>query len=144
MAVPYVFPRRVGWADCDPAGMIYTPRVIDIATEALECWNRDVLGVSWFDLNWKLNLGAPMVRVECDFLKIMPCDLELLVEVRVLGLGRASVTFQMTGQDSNGDKYFRTTYVVCYIDRKDHKSTPVPERFRGAILAYQAACDAAA
>lgn len=144
MPIPYVHPRRVSWADCDPAGMIYTPRVIDIATEALECFNKDVLGVSWFELNWTLQMGAPMVRVECDFLKIMPCDLELAVEVRAKRLGRASVTYQMTGRDAAGDEYFRATYVVCYIDRKDHKSTPVPDRFRDSILAYQAACGDAA
>ncbi|MDH3966294.1 MAG: acyl-CoA thioesterase, partial [Rhodospirillales bacterium] len=60
--------RRVKWGDCDPAGIIYTPRVLDYAMETLEAWNREVLGVPWMKLNWEMSMGWPTVRAELDFL----------------------------------------------------------------------------
>ncbi len=35
-AYPFAVTRTVKWGDCDPAGIIYTPRVLDYAMEILE------------------------------------------------------------------------------------------------------------
>ena len=51
--------RRVSWGDCDPAGIIYTPRVLDYAMETLEAWNREVLGIPWIKLNREMSMGMP-------------------------------------------------------------------------------------
>ncbi len=37
-ALPFTVTRTVKRGDCDPAGIIYTPRVLDYAMEALEAW----------------------------------------------------------------------------------------------------------
>ena len=44
-AYPFTVTRTVKWGDCDPAGIIYTPRVLDYAMEIVEAWYREVLGV---------------------------------------------------------------------------------------------------
>ncbi len=40
-AHPFTVTRTVRWGDCDPAGIIYTPRVLDYAMEILEAWYRE-------------------------------------------------------------------------------------------------------
>ena len=34
----YQTKRMVRWGDCDPAGIIYTPKAIDYALETIENW----------------------------------------------------------------------------------------------------------
>lgn len=133
----YALRRTVVWGDCDPAGIIYTPRVFDYATETLEAFFRDVLGVNWADLNWKLHLGSPTVSAQCEFLKPMKPDLVIDVSVAVEKIGNSSVIFVMDGRDEAGAHYFRATYVTCFIARPDFKSTPIPDSFREKMIAYQ-------
>jgi len=137
---PFSVRRTVTWGDCDPAGIIYTPRVLDHAVAAVEVWYREVLQAPWFDLNWRRHMGAPFVRAECDFIRAPACDDEMLVEVRVNRIGRSSATYVVVGTDDEGRHYFRATLVACFIARPDFRSAPIPDDIRQRMTAYQAAC----
>jgi 4-hydroxybenzoyl-CoA thioesterase len=137
---PFKVSRTISWGDCDPAGIIYTPRVFDMASEALEEWYRDILGVNWYDLNWKLHMGAPTVRIECDFVKSLTPDLPVEFEVRATKLGRSSLTWAITCRDLDGEVYLRFNYITAFISRTDFKSTPIPDNFRRRLEEYRAAC----
>lgn len=137
---PYRMAQTVRWGDCDPAGIIYTPRVLDFAMETLESWYRDVVGVAWMRLNQELHMGAPTVRAEIDFLAAPAPDQELVTELRVRKLGNSSITYELTGRDHGGRDYYRVVLVACFIARPAFKPTVIPEPFRARIAAYQAAC----
>ena len=138
---PFRIARTVSWGDCDPALMIYTPRVFEYASEALEAFYRAIIGVTWFDLNWTMQMGAPTVRAECDYIRALKPDMDVTIEIRVTRLGTSSVTYVMTCRDvEKGEDYFRVTYVTAYIQRSDFKSTPIPANFRERLVAYRAAC----
>jgi len=132
--------QTVVWGDCDPAGIIYTPRVLDFAMKCLEAWYRDVLGIPWLRLNQELHMGAPTVRAEIDFLAAPAPDHEVVTELRVKQLGRSSVTFLLTGRDTDGTEYYRATLVSCFIKRPAFEAIAVPEPYRGRILDYQREC----
>jgi 4-hydroxybenzoyl-CoA thioesterase len=139
-ATPFTFERTVRWGDCDPAGIIYTPRVLDLVLEALEAWYRDVVGVSWIKLNFEMGMGVPTVRLETDFIRAPKPDQVLRLEVRVERLGRSSLTCVVTAVDAEGLHYFRAVLVGCFVARPDFTSTEIPSEFRERIAAYQAAC----
>jgi 4-hydroxybenzoyl-CoA thioesterase len=137
---PFSFTRVVKWGDCDPAGIVYTPKVLDYAMEIVEAWFREVLGVSWLRLNREMDMGAPTVRAELDFLNAPSPDQEIVVRLRVERLGRSSITFAVTGRDDAGPDIFRAKLVSCLISRPDFKAAELPGEFRDRILAYQKAC----
>ncbi len=137
---PYSMTQAVKWGDCDPAGIIYTPRVLDFAMETLEAWYRDVLDISWLKLNQELHMGAPTVRAEIDFLAAPAPDQEVVTTLRVKKLGRSSVTYELTGCGDDGMAYYRATLVACFIARPAFKAATIPEPIRGRILDYQTAC----
>jgi 4-hydroxybenzoyl-CoA thioesterase len=138
---PFTVTRTVTWGDCDPAGIIYTPRVLDYAMEILEAWYREVLGVPWLSLNREMSMGAPTVRAELDFLDA-PCpDQDLVLHLLVEDLGRSSITFLVSGRDRAGKALFRAKLVSCFISRPAFKSIAIPQEFRDRIHAYQKACD---
>ncbi len=132
--------RKVKWGDCDPAGIIYTPRVLDYAMETLEAWNREVLGITWIKLNREMSLGMPTVRAEMDFLDAPGPDDDVVTELRIDRVGRSSITFGITGRYDDGRELFRVKVTSCLISRPAFKPTPIPEGILERIRDYQTAC----
>lgn len=132
----YVHRQRVAWGDCDPAGILYTPRVFDYCNETLEGWYRDVLGSPWMDMV-AAGTGSPMVHVECDFIRPMVPDLELAIAVRIERLGASSLTFLIDGDGPEGAAHFRAKYVVCITDSQAGKAIPIPAALRERAEAYE-------
>ena len=129
--------RTVSWGDCDPAGIIYTPRVLDYAMETLEAWNREVLEIPWIKLNREMSLGMPTVRAELDFMGAPAPDEEVVTELRVESVGRSSITFRITGEGRDGRDLFRVKVTSCVISRPAFKSTPIPEAILQRIHDYR-------
>ncbi|MGE5505281.1 MAG: acyl-CoA thioesterase [Actinomycetota bacterium] len=138
MAGVFVHQVRVSWGDCDPAGILYTPRVFDYCTEALEGFYREVLKSEWITMNRQHNMGSPMVHVSCDFLAPMPPALELGVEVRLEKLGTSSLTYVFTGRGRDGTEHFRARYVACITDFAAGKAIPLPAPIRARAEAFMA------
>jgi 4-hydroxybenzoyl-CoA thioesterase len=138
--IPYRVTRRVAWGDCDPAGITYTPKNLEYAVEAIDHFFRDVVGISWIDLNLKEGMGEPMVRAEVDYIRPMRPDCPFTMEVTVEHLGRSSVIWEVTGLDGGSEAYFKAKLVGVFIDREKLRSIEIPERYRERIMAYQAAC----
>lgn len=134
----YVCKHRVAWGDCDPAGILYTPRVFDYCNETLEGWFRDVLGRSWFTMIQQ-GKGSPMVRVECDFIRPMPPDLALDVALRIERLGGSSASFLIEGNGPDGEAHFRARYVVCFTDLSAGRAMAIPPELRERAEAYERA-----
>ena len=138
---PFTVTRTVSWGDCDPAGIIYTPRVLDYAMEIMESWYREVVGVPWLTLNREMSMGAPTVRVELDFLGAPAPDQDMVLDLLVEDLGRSSIAFLVSGRDRAGKAYFRAKLVSCFISRPAFKPIPIPQEFRDRIQAYRTDCD---
>jgi len=132
--------QTVKWGDCDPAGIIYTPRVLDFVMETLEAWCRDVLGIPWLKLNREMHMGAPTVRAEIDFMAAPAPDQDMVTALRVQKVGRSSVTYELTGSDGDETIFYRARLVACFITRPTFKPAAIPEPIRSRILTYQEAC----
>ena len=133
--------RRVKWGDCDPAGIIYTPRVLDYAMEILEAWYREVVGVPWLALMRDKSMGVPTVRAELDFLGAPAPDLDLVLDLLVEDLGRSSITLLVNGRDKAGKAYFRAKLVSCFISQPAFKPVAIPPEIRDRIQTYRTDCE---
>ena len=138
--MPFSVKRIVNWGDCEPARMIYTPRVIDYAVEAVEAWYREVIGISWMRSNFTMDTSLPTVHLECDFIRPPHPESEIDMRVRVERLGKSSITLLVDGLNDDGEPYFKVKLVTCYISLGGLKPIAIPDDFRAPIAAYQAAC----
>ena len=137
---PIRLTQTVSWGHCDPAGIIYTPRVLDYAMETLETWNREVLDVPWIKLNRERSMGFPTVRAELDFVNPPAVDDVVHLELAIIKVGRSSLTTMVTGHDGGATIYFRVTLVSCLVSVPEYKSIELIPEFRQRILAYEDAC----
>ena len=132
-AMPFIQSRIVHWGDCDPAGIIYTPRILDYAIEAVEACLREVMGASWNVMREQHNIGGPTVRFECDILKPLAPDMEVDVVLTLEKLGRSSLTSRIVCVDSAENEYFRARLVNCLVARDsatDIRAIPIPDGWR--------------
>ncbi len=123
--MPYVVERVVKWGECDPAGIIYTPRAFDYATEAVEGWYRDVGGLDWQGMGQR-NFGAPTVHAECDFLRPLRPNEKVRVVLGIERIGEASLTFRIDCLGGDGEPSLKVTMVSCFTDFAGGEARPMP------------------
>lgn len=129
--------RTVKWGDCDPAGILYTPRVFDYITEAVEAWVRDVGGIAWDEMIGR-GFGAPTVHTSVDFRTPMAPNLELAVGVLLEKVGGTSLCFRILGDGLDGTRYFEGKLVSVFIDFATRRPIPIPAALRARAEAYAA------
>ena len=137
--IPYTVRRIVKWGECDPAGIVYTPRFLDWVLEAAESFFAEVVGVDWFQLKQTHGLGSPSVSTTIDFRKPIKHGEPFTIEVLVKKLSRSTITYAMRGRNGAGELCFAAELVSCIIDAARVKSVSIPDVIRQPILDYQAA-----
>ncbi len=136
---------RVGFGDCDPAGIVYFPRFFHFFHEAMETWFDAALGLPYSVLIGGRKIGFPAVHTEADFK--LPCAMgeEIGVELRVEELGRSSIRFAYAVR-THGDAAAPvrlTGATVCVVMDLDpsrptfRRALAVPEDLRARIVAWR-------
>jgi len=83
--------KRVRFAHCDPAGIIFYPQYLMLAHEVKEDWLREGLGYPLEQSLLTDRKGLPVVRLEVDFSAPSRFGEELLFQLEVVKVGRTSV-----------------------------------------------------
>ncbi|MBP8267026.1 MAG: acyl-CoA thioesterase, partial [Zoogloea sp.] len=60
--------KLIRFSHCDPAGIGFYPRYVELVNEVVEDWCNDGLGVSFHQMHEHLRLGLPVVRLEMEFM----------------------------------------------------------------------------
>jgi acyl-CoA thioesterase FadM len=136
----FEYPRRIGFGDCDPARIFYTPRAFDFCVEAIEAWWESTLSVSWTDLLARRGLEVRVLRAACDFLSPLTVGQVVRVRIRVVENGPTRLTFHATGEGPSGERSFRGCLAAGMFDREREAPVPIPEDDRERIARYEAAC----
>lgn len=141
-SIPFTVRRIVRWGECDPAGIVYTPRFLDYATEAVDDFVREVLGTTWYKLR-RIDRGHPMVHASLDFYKPLAADDLFDLVVIVEHVGRSSIAYQVAGRNLDGELCFEAKMVGSIIQINgpaDMKAIPIPDDIRGRLETYRKAC----
>src|SRR5512138_1539960 len=89
--------KLVRFAHCDPAGIVFYPRYIELCNEVVEDWFAEGLGVPFPELHERRRLGVPAVRLEIDFAAPSRYGDVVLFRLAVVDVGRTSLTLALTG-----------------------------------------------
>ena len=133
---PFSRERFVRWGDCDPAGIIYAPKVYEYAIDTLEEFYKEVIGYSWMDLKDKSVVGTPILRLEIEYMRPLVPDQKIVVEINLKEVGIKTVTFEMNGVDHSEDQFFHVEVTMCFISQADFKPSDIPDKIRKRLLNY--------
>jgi 4-hydroxybenzoyl-CoA thioesterase len=133
--------RVINWGDCDPAGMIYTPRVLDYACQTVDAWFLEELNASWWQLKSSgKGLGLPTVHAICDFISILRPDQSLKLSLYIREIGNSSIVFEVEGMALGDRLAFRVRLVSCAIETVKYRPTRIPDWMREKLKAYKQRC----
>jgi 4-hydroxybenzoyl-CoA thioesterase len=139
---PAVAPRAyrteilVRFGDCDPAGIVFYPRYLEIFNNLVEDWCRDELQFSFPSIINERGWGLPTVRLEADFVAPSSFGDLLIAELGVRALGRSSVTLDVVLRGRDNKERVRGKVVLVLTDRKRNHAIAIPEELRARILAF--------
>ena len=133
MNVPFRTKRMLNFGDCDISGTAYYPAYLNILNNVNEeFWEH--LGWTWYQIMIKERWGTPTVHLSCDFSVPSYFGQELDFEVRVLKVGRSSLTLHHT-VSYNGETRWKSKQVLAASDIDKHNSIPWPDDVRAALEA---------
>lgn len=131
--------RTVRFSDCDPAGIVYTPRFVDMMSGVIEDFFPAALGLDYHGLLRDERIGLGYARIGVDFLRpgLMGDRLEFAVVVGRIGGASAAFTLHAF---RDGGEILRGTLVMVTTSLAQHRAIPLPAPLRAALVAYQDRC----
>lgn len=133
MAASFEF--RVAWFDCDPAGIIFYPRVLAYMNEAAHALLESV-GFPLEKLAERDVIGVPMVSLSIDYLKVLKLGDRAVIETVVTEIGKSSIRFAHR-VFVGAEKTAEAAEVRVYATRDAAgavRATPVHDDVRAALL----------
>jgi 4-hydroxybenzoyl-CoA thioesterase len=131
-------PIKVCFSDIDNAGIVYYPRFMHYFHLALEEFFREEVGVAYADVLYDKNLSLPTVHLEADFRRRMRYGDQIDMEVRVIKLGRTSITWGYRGYRA-GEKeelVVEGNNVTVCMKMDKFEKIQVPQWLKQALDAY--------
>lgn len=139
--IPVVVRRRVKWGECDPAGVVYTPRFADFAVSAFEHLFGHLLGEPMHAGLGRHGWGLPMKAMSFTFHRsLWPSD-QFDMEVRVAALRVR--TFDLVINATlvpSAQPTFSARLTPIMVDIAGRLSRPIAPELRASLLDYAAQC----
>jgi len=136
MSLVFRTPISIRFAHCDPAGIVFYPRYFELINGVVEDWCAQGLGMSFHEMHMVQGIGLPTVHIETDFVKTSVMGDELIAELRVIKLGRASATVEirMLGQEQDLRLTARLVLVMAQV--QERKAIALPAALREQMQKY--------
>ena len=134
MSQTFTTTRRVRFADCDAAGIVFFPRYFEMLNGVVEDWFAGPLGASFRELHLKRHVSVPTAAVEARFIAPSRLEDELTFSLTVIRLGGASCGLRHV-IECDGQRRFEATQTIVYVGRS-LKPEPWPEALRPRIAPF--------
>ena len=126
--------RKVRFADCDAAGIVFYPRYFEMLNGVVEDWFAGPLGASFRELHLERRVSVPTAAVEARFIAPSRLEDDLTFALSVTKLGGASCGLRHV-IESAGQRRFEATQTIVYVGRS-LKPEPWPEPLRARIQPF--------
>lgn len=141
---PLIIRRTVRWGECDPAGIVFTPRFLDYVISAYECFISLMLGAPLHGAKGALGVDFPARAAELDFRSPLALEDRFDMEVRVGALRSRSYDLHyrathVSGSGKPGSVAFLARLSPVTVDPRTRAAVTLPPSLRDAIAAYAAA-----
>ena len=125
--------RHILFGDCDPAGVVYTPRVAHYVVEACLDFQTHVLGAPAPRSLFALGILPPARNLCIDFLAPLYYDEVIDIAVGVSSIGATSFTCWLVASRQDGEIAFRATFAQVCVDPSTKRPVAIPQPLRSAL-----------
>lgn len=131
--MPFRTRRVILFGDCDPGGVVYTPRVAHFAVEAGLEFLSDALGGPAARRLFAMGILPPARALSIEFLHPMAWDDAIDIDVAVEKIGEHSFTLSMLASNGEGRHTFRAAITQVAVSPETRRPVPLPSELRAAL-----------
>lgn len=124
--------HRVRFADCDPAGIAYFPRLLALLDAAIEDWTLAATGVSRGDMHRVHGFGLPTGSLQTRFAAPARLEEQLDIRVRLRRVGHSSIGLDAEAR-CGGAPRFSAALDQVLIQLSDGRPRPWPPAWRARL-----------
>ena len=126
-------------AHCNHAGIVFNPQYFTLVNELIEDWFADALGVCLDELNHVRRLAVPTAHIDCDFFRPSRLGEMLRMTLRVLAVGRSSISIEIAAGVEDEDRLLANLTLVMTSSDTD-RPAPIPADIRLRLKGWAAPC----
>lgn len=129
--------RRVRFGDCDPAGIVYYPRYLDLLNSVIEDWWTHI-GLSWHEELPRRGLFTPLSHLETQFLRPSRMGDELVATLWLEVLQRSSIRLNLllSGPGEGQERLAARVRQVC-VNGANQAPCLWPEDIHALLAAWR-------
>ncbi|QWF17021.1 acyl-CoA thioesterase [Lysobacter capsici] len=131
--MPFRTRRVIQFGDCDPGGVVYTPRIAHFVVEANLEFLSDALGGPATRRLIALGVLPPARALSIEFLYPMTWDEAIDMEVVVDRMGEHSFTLAVGAFNAEGTRTFRATITHVTVSPETRRPVALPLELRTAL-----------
>lgn len=125
----------VRFAHCDPAGIVFYPRYLEMFNNLVEDWCCEKLDIPFAKLLPR-GLGLPTVRLEVDFVAPSRMGEVLQASLLVRAVGRTSFRLEILLQGPDSQERVRGKVVLVMTDSRCSRGVPLPNELRARLSKF--------
>jgi YbgC/YbaW family acyl-CoA thioester hydrolase len=133
VAKHFVEHRTILFGECDPAGILYTPRICEYIVEGALRFLSDSLGEPFERYMFARDLTLPARNLSVDFFKPLTWDDEIEVRAGLSEIRTHAYTVLVAAFDKSGDVAFSGKVTQVCVNRETKAIAEMPEEFRDAL-----------
>jgi acyl-CoA thioesterase FadM len=133
--MPFRTGRVILFGDCDPGGVIYSPRVAHFVVEAGLDFLSYALGGPAARRLFAMGILPPARALSIDFLHPMTWDEKIDIDVSVEKIGEHSFTLSVGATNAEGKATFRGSITQVTISPETMRPVALPAALRAALEA---------
>ena len=124
----------VRFADCDPVGFVYYPRVLHYCHVCMEEFFAQRCGITYQKLLDDERIGFATVKIEAEYFVPVLYGDTVEVDLEVTDLGRSSARFNYSIKRANDAVLCaQSSQIQVAMDIDKRKAIPLPEKYRVAF-----------
>ena len=129
MAETFTLIHPVRFADCDPAGIVFFPRFLEMVHNLTEDWFARGLGTPFNEFHMVRGYGVPVVNTRVDFRKACHLGESLSLELGIESLGDSSAVLAIRGH-VGGEERLRLRHKVVIVSLDGRRAVGIPGELR--------------
>ena len=124
------------FSDCDPAGIVFFPRFLEMVNDLTEDWFQGGLAMPFNEFHLEQGYGVPVVNTKVDFLKACRLGERLSFDLGIESLGRSSVVLRIIGRVDNEER-LRLRHKIAAVSLELRRAVAMPSDLRERMEPFQ-------
>lgn len=117
---------------CDPAGIVFYPRYVEMINATVEDWFADRVGIPFAEIHVARNVAIPVVSLSIEFSAPSRLGEVLSFGLIVQRLGSSSVTLEIRAHCEE-EVRLAAKLTLVFIDKADMRPKPWPDDFKAGM-----------